>query len=503
MIRESNDISLLESIINFSDDAIISKKLDGTITSWNKAAEKVFGYTAQEAIGKPISILIPHDLKFEEQEIINKIRAGDYVAHYETERIKKDGTVIDISLTISPIKNNLGEIIGASKIARDITYRKKAEELNAHSQQRYQQVVENILDGLMIDDLHGKVLYANDQFLKLFGLEVTDLENLVLEDYVSPEFREILRDRHNRRVAGEEVPATFEYEGLRKDGTRIWLEVRVCKVIENGKVIGTQSAIRNISDRKKIEDEILKLNQSLEHLVSERTASLEAANKELESFSYSVAHDLRAPLRIINGYSDILRTEYHDKLDADGVRLISIIVNNTQRMGKLIDEILNLARFGRKELTKHNTDMNALLQLVISEQMAVTNKPIQFNIGTLSPAVCDSALIRQVWSNLVSNAIKYSGKHENQYIEINSSQKGNYIVYSIKDNGVGFDMQYAHKLFGVFQRLHKQTEFEGTGVGLALAQRIIIKHGGLVWADAEVDKGATFSFSLPIIDHIN
>ena len=631
MIRESNNVSLLESIINFSDDAIISKQLDGTITSWNKAAEKIFGYTAKEIIGQPISVLIPPDLIFEEREIMKKINAGNYVEHYETERVKKDGTIINISLSVSPIKNNEGVIIGASKIARDIserrqtdstlsrslkeikdykyaldessivaitdqkgiikyvndnfckisqynreellgqdhriinsgyhdagfirnlwvtiangqiwkgeiknkakdgsyywvdttivpflndeekpyqyvairsdiTYRKKAEEQNVYTQHRYQQVVENILDGLMIDDPNGKVLYANDQFLKLFGLETTDLKNLVLEDYVSPRFREILRDRHNRRVAGEEVPATFEYEGLRKDGTRIWLEVRVCKVLENGKVIGTQSAIRDISDRKKTEEDIIKLNQSLEHIVSERTASLEAANKELESFSYSVAHDLRAPLRIINGYSDILKNDYKDKLDADGHRLINIIVNNTHRMGKLIDELLNLARLGRKELTKHNTDMNALVQIVISEQMAIADKPIQFNIKTLLPIVCDSTLIRQVWSNLISNAIKYSGKRDNQCIEISATQKDSHIVYSVKDNGVGFDMQYAHKLFGVFQRLHKQTEYEGTGVGLALVQRIIIKHGGLVWADAEVDKGATFNFSLPIIDHIN
>lgn len=494
---------LLESIIDFSDDAITSQTPEGIITTWNKSAEKIFGYSAGEITGKHVSILIPPDRINEEQEIIGKIKAGGHVAHYETQRVKKNGTVTDISLIVSPIKNENGIIIGATKIYREITDRKKAQELQNKIQQRYQQVVENILDGLMIDDPDGKVLYANGQFLKLFGLEEADLANLVLEDYIAPEFRPVLRDRHNRRVAGEEVPTTFEYQGLRKDGTRIWLEVRVCKVYENGKVIGTQSAIRNISDRKKIEDDINKLNQSLEHIVSERTARLEAVNKELESFSYSVAHDLRAPLRIINGYSEILRNDYKDKLNAEGERIINTIVNNTQRMGKLIDELLNLSRLGRKELTMHNTDMNAMLKTVISEQMTIGDKPIKFDIGELYPAVCDSTLIRQVWGNLISNAIKYSGKKDNQSIEVNSTKKDNTIIYSVKDNGAGFDMRYSDKLFGVFQRLHKQTEFEGTGVGLALVQRIITKHGGKVWAEAEVDKGATFYFSLPIIDHIN
>ena len=375
--KESDHLSLLESIINFSDDAIISKTLEGIITSWNKGAENIFGYTADEIIGKHISILIPSYRSNEEDEIISKIKAGSYVAHYETERVTKSGTIICISLTVSPIKSYDGSIIGASKIARDIT------------------------------------------------------------------------------------------------------------------------------DRKKIENEILKLNQSLEQKVLDRTAMLEAVNKELESFSYSVAHDLRTPLRIINGYADILKKEYDEKLDAEGERIIGVIMNNTRRMGTLIDGILNLARLGRKELTKQDTNMTALLDIVIAEQLAIIKKPVKFDIKELPKAYCDSALIRQVWSNLISNAIKYSGTQEDQLIEISSILKDNFIVYTVKDNGVGFDMKYSDKLFGVFQRLHKQNEFEGIGIGLALVQRIITKHGGYVWADAGVDKGATFYFSLPINDLIN
>ena len=174
-------------------------------------------------------------------------------------------------------------------------------------------------------------------------------------------------------------------------------------------------------------------------------------------------------------------------------------MTNTHRMGKLIDEILNLARLGRKELTKQNTDMNALVKTVIAEQTAISSKPVSFSIADLPGAVCDSTLIRQVWSNLVSNAIKYSGKEKDQSVIIKSSQKDGFIVFSVKDNGVGFDMAYSNKLFGVFQRLHKQSEFEGTGVGLALVHRIVTKHGGTVWAESEEGKGAIFYFSLPML----
>ncbi len=729
--------ALYESIINFSDDAIFSKTIDGTVTSWNNGAEAIFGYPAAEIVGKNISLIIPPFRISEELEIIGKIKKGEFVRHYETERVGKGGRMINVSLTISPLKDKNGTITGASGIAReserkyynlfqnypvpswvidqdsfrfldvnkaaidhygysyeeflsmtavdirpdeeknrflnldrtkdhlgargqwrhkkkdgtvihveinldniifdgrncslivahditekteaekklqhttlrlkqaqsiahigswelnfatgitmfsdeacsiyglspeenaqssssflsfvhpgdldfviknilesqasfntvsfryriirkdgtirhiysqseielnsegkpvdqygivhDVTEQNLAQEQNQQTQQRYKQVVDNILDGLMIDDPDGKVLYANDQFLNLFGLERTDLNTLVLEDYIAPEYRPVLRDRHNRRVAGEKVPSLFEYQGLRKNGTRIWLEVRVCKVIENDVVIGTQSAIRDITDRKQAEDDIKKLNQSLEQKVKDRTAQLEALNNELESFSYSVAHDLRAPLRIINGYSEILKKDYDSKLDAEADRLINVIVTNTHRMGRLIDEILNLARLGRKELDKHTTDMNALVKTVIAEQTAVATKPVAFNIAELPDAVCDNTLIRQVWSNLLSNAIKYSGKQEDQSVAINSLQQDGFIVYSVKDNGVGFDMAYSDKLFGVFQRLHKQSEFEGTGVGLALVHRIITKHGGNVWAESEEGKGATFYFSLPII----
>jgi signal transduction histidine kinase len=242
--------------------------------------------------------------------------------------------------------------------------------------------------------------------------------------------------------------------------------------------------------------EVRNAQRHLENKVKDRTAELETANKELEAFSYSVSHDLHAPLRIIDGYTDMLLQKHASSLDADGKRMLDNIQHRARRMRKLIDELLNLSYLGRKKLAVELVDMDALVHSVINDQLALKEKAVDIEIKHLEPAVCDSALMVQVWSNLLSNAIKYSAKNEHPCIQIDSYGKDNEKVYVVKDNGVGFDMKYSDKLFGVFQRLHGFHEFEGSGIGLSLVQRVIEKHGGRVWAEGEVNKGATFYFSL-------
>jgi light-regulated signal transduction histidine kinase (bacteriophytochrome) len=280
---------------------------------------------------------------------------------------------------------------------------------------------------------------------------------------------------------GERTYHTYDYPFADSDGSPLVLELGI-----------------DITERKKAEEEVLQLNEELEQRVEKRTAQLEAANRELESFSYSVSHDLRAPLRAIDGFSRILLSDHAEGLDAEGQRFLGIIRANTQQMGQLIDDLLAFSQLGRRALKVADLDVGTLVQDVVQElQDTLGDRTVQWDLKPLPAARADRALMHQVWVNLLGNALKFTRPRESAVIEVGCRSDGDEDIYYVKDNGVGFDMQYAPKLFGVFQRLHRYEEFEGTGVGLALVQRIVQRHGGRVWAEGQVDRGATFYFSLP------
>lgn len=260
-----------------------------------------------------------------------------------------------------------------------------------------------------------------------------------------------------------------------------------------------EKARQEISARIEAEGQIRLLNEELERRVAERTAELQSANKELESLAYSISHDLRAPLRAINGYAQILVEDYGSALDEEGIRVCSVIVNEAQRMGRLIDALLTFLRLGRADMQLFSIDMQALAQSVFDElTIASGAEQIDLRLGVLPDAIADPFLIRQVWVNLLSNAVKFSRHRQPAIIEVGSTRDADHhTIYWVRDNGVGFDMQHVDKLFGVFNRLHSDQEFEGTGVGLAIVQRVIQRHSGRVWATGEVNRGATFFFSLP------
>jgi hypothetical protein len=252
-----------------------------------------------------------------------------------------------------------------------------------------------------------------------------------------------------------------------------------------------------LAERKRAEDQVKQLNEDLEHRVAERTAQLAAANKELEAFSYSVSHDLRAPLRHINGFAHTLMEEHSPQLAPEAQHQLMRIQEGTQKMSRMIEDLLNLARMDRRSMVLEMTSLNSLVDRVVQDLNCETaQRDIEWRIGSLLAIKCDPGLLQQVFANLLSNAVKYTRRRQRAVIEVDRSTVDGQTVFFVRDNGAGFNPKYADKLFGAFQRLHSDQEFEGTGVGLATVQRIIRKHGGRVWAEAETDKGATFYFSV-------
>ena len=290
----------------------------------------------------------------------------------------------------------------------------------------------------------------------------------------------------------------IEHRIVRIGGEVLHVEMAAAPLTFEGKP-AAQVILHDITDRKHSEEEIRRLNQELEQRVVERTAELESANKELEAFSYSVSHDLRAPLRHIEGFVEILRATKAQDLDEEAQRHLQTISDSSRQMGKLIDDLLSFSRTTRVELRKVVVSLNDIVQGVLHEMKPdMANREIKWQIGTLPEVEGDPALLHQVFYNLISNALKYTRTRKYAKIEIGSTRTENELVIYVRDNGVGFDPRYAQKLFGVFQRLHRASEFEGTGIGLANVRRIITRHGGRTWAESELEEGATFFFSLPV-----
>lgn len=285
----------------------------------------------------------------------------------------------------------------------------------------------------------------------------------------------------------------------RKDGTRFFANAILTGISnEDSSFAGFAMVTRDITLQQQLAEENQVLHENLEEKVRQRTAELAVANKELEAFSYSVSHDLRAPLRAIGGYARILQEDYEPQLDAEGKRVINVILDNAKMMGELIDDLLTFSKMSRLEAIYESIDMSRMAK-ACADAILQTEKPDRYSltIQALPPCKGDPSMLRQVWINLIGNAVKYSSRKSNPQIEIGMVSDPAANIYFVKDNGAGFDMKYYNKLFGVFQRLHRQDEFEGTGLGLALAKRIVSKHGGEIWGAATLDGGATFYFSIP------
>ncbi|MDD5273951.1 MAG: PAS domain S-box protein [Methylovulum sp.] len=480
----------LAAIVESSDDAIIGKTLEGIITSWNQGAERMYGYTADEAMGQPMSLLVPPRHQDDLQRIMDALKGGKHVEHFETLRRKKDGTEFYVSLSISSISGTGGGIIGAATVARDITKLKLLEK----EREQYFKFFRLSMDPMCIADPYGCFRQVNPAFVLLTHFEESELVSRPFLDFVLPEDRQGTLDEMKLQVSTR-PSMNFENRYVCKDGQVVFLSWTA--YFDNSDGV-TYATARNITERKCAEAQLRKYNEHLEELVRERTGKLETANQDLEGFAYSVSHDLRVPLRAIDGFSRILLTRYENQLDDEGKRYLNVVRDNTKKMGQLIDDILAFSRMGRLGMSVSETDMESLVREVFEELTpCFAGRGLTLDIKPLPPCQGDPAMLRQVWVNLLSNAIKFTRPKALALIEVGGRTEGAETLFYIKDNGAGFDMQYAEKLFGVFQRLHGVEEFEWTGIGLAIFKRIITRHGGRVWAEGKVDEGATFYISLP------
>jgi PAS domain S-box-containing protein len=787
----------LAAIVESTSDAVVGKTLDGTVVSWNPGAERLFGYTAAEMIGQPMRRLFSPELAAEETDILRRITRGERIEHCESRRIRKDGTTVEVSVAISPVRDARGSIIGVSSIARDISAQRQAQQQLEESEARHRAILETSLDGVISIDRNSRILEFNAAAERIFGLRADEAVGQDMAELLIPE---AMRERHRRGMAhylstgeGPLLGQRLELTALRRDGTEFpvelsitpggqskppiftgfirditdrrnaeqalttrarqreaygrlaqfaltarldelfehaleavagTLDVELCKVLEllpdrsglrlvaglgwkpglvgqavvpadagsqdgytllsdtsvvvedlnresrfqgppllleHGATSGLSTIIRgargpwgvlgaharkhrkftdddvgffetvasilgsaierdnieaalreseerlrrsveeapipmiihdeddrilqlsrgwtkfsgytladlptlsnwtekaygsrsgsekasidnlfeigetvdngewtvtakdgskriwefqttplgrfsggrrallslavDITERKQAGEQIRELNADLERRVSERTAELEAANRELESFSYSVSHDLRAPLRGVDGFVRMLEEDYAQQLDAEGRRMLGIVGAEARRMGQLIDDLLAFSRLGRQPMRTGRVDMNRLARDSFENlSRAQPGPPAVLDLAPLPPVWGDPALLRQVFDNLLGNALKFSRHAPAPRVEVGCETGDGEVTYFVKDNGVGFDERYAGKLFGVFQRLHSEEEFEGTGVGLALVQRIILRHGGRIRATSRPGAGATFHITLP------
>jgi len=464
-----------ENILATMTDSLILVGMDGRITKVNRATLNILGYTAKELVNKEVSSIVTAkatDGNALLRQVLEQGRIGSRSATY----LAKNGEKVPVLFSASAVKDRAEEPVGVVITGYDMREYKKMMLNLRRSEEKYRTLVDHALVGIAIHQ-DSRFIFANERFADMLGYTLAEIAGLTIVERVHPDERDLIMTRARRRQAGENEPDTYEVRLLKKDGSVLYALVSNAVVDYNGKP-ATLITVADTTDTK-------------------TRIELEQVNKELEAFSYSVSHDLRAPLRSIAGFSRILLEDYGDSLDNKARDYLRRVCAATQHMGELIDDLLKLSRVTRVEIRYEWVDLSVMAHSIAAAlKETAPGRAVEFIIAREVSVAGDRSLLRVVLENLLGNAWKFTSKHPRARIEFGITEQDGRTVYFVRDDGAGFDMAYANKLFTPFQRLHGSNEFDGTGIGLATVQRIIYRHGGSVWAEGEVERGATFYFTL-------
>jgi PAS domain S-box-containing protein len=489
------------------DHAIVMLDTHGRVASWSANAGRMMGHTVAEILGRPYATFFPTTAGDEPERLLAEA-AREGRVEVEGPRVRKDGSRFWAHGVVTALADANGRARGFVEVTQDITARRRAEA-------KFGDLLEAAPDAILGCAADGRIVLVNSKVEQLFGYDREELLGQPVEILV-PDAERIVHVEHRERYLAAQTARPMGVGqplfGRRRDGGLFPVEISLSTIeTEDGVIVS--AAIRDITERVRVHEELQDLyerlrtaNEDLERRVGERTRQLAAqteqlrqANAELEAFSYSVSHDLRAPLRAVDGFASVLASEHADALDEAGRRYLAKVRSGAQQMGQLIDGLLAFSRLQRQALTRQPVRLEALVADVW-EELAVERggRRIELRVADLPPADGDPRLLRHVLANLLGNAVKYTRDRDDARVEVTYRvESEGQVVYVVRDNGAGFDMRYADKLFKVFQRLHRAEDYEGTGIGLALTARIVHRHGGQIWADATPGEGAAFQFTIP------